>query len=212
MPKRASRLPDDLVPHPRYGVRIARSGYKSPRDDILVSYWDDRQPGVTIFPESSAHGALEVSRVRARAETRVLKTREKGLRREDAVSCRIENRIDHMALQTSSREVSIMEGPYLSYRDPEHLELLLAELRAAGVRVLLEDRGLGFRRGWGRIHGWLWHPSSSPRPVVYLGFGHPFNPLLWPADARLVREIQRVFLANGSHRIDPISIHEADGD
>ena len=92
-----------------------------------------------------------------------------------------------------------MLGPFLTYDDEPHLELLLSAVRAAHIDVqpAPERRsGFWFRRGWGLIHGTPSQDGSQSN--LCFGFGHPFNPLLWPADRRLLREIKRVFLVHGS--------------
>ena len=96
-----------------------------------------------------------------------------------------------------------MMGPVLTFRDPSHLDRLLATASAAGIRVVTGGASSGeafsFRRGLGRVSAQHW-PSLS-EPALYFGFGHPFNPLLWAADGRLLRRIEGVFLANGSRRL-----------
>jgi hypothetical protein len=55
-----------------------------------------------------------------------------------------------------------------------------------------------FRRGWGMVNGTRW-PSAS---VMHFTFVHGNNPLLWPFDHRVLRDIEKVFLANGSSEVD----------
>lgn len=33
---------------------------------------------------------------------------------------------------------------------------------------------------------------------MYFAFGHPFNPFLWHADGKLLRDIERIAHANGA--------------
>lgn len=99
-----------------------------------------------------------------------------------------------------------MMGPLLAYRDDVHLDRLLETTRAAKIEIVRDEASRApafwFRRRWGLVHGTCWRTDSS-RPVIYLGYGHPRNLLLWPSDGRLLREIRQSFLANGSSTVDP---------
>ena len=99
-----------------------------------------------------------------------------------------------------------MMGPLLAYRDDEHLDRMLEVIRGSNIEVLRDgasrSSAFRFRRGRGLVRGSCWR-TASPVPVMYFGFGHPFNPFLWPSDGLLLREIEQVFLANGSSRVNP---------
>jgi len=91
-------------------------------------------------------------------------------------------------------------GPLYSCDDAD-IERLLAAVRAAGVRVTPDNSSADaywFRRGFGLVHGSRW---NGAKPVLYFGFGHPFNPFLWAADAKLLHAIEVVLEANGSRRL-----------
>jgi|GEM_PF-7129122 len=102
-----------------------------------------------------------------------------------------------------------MMGPLPAYRDDEHLGQMLEALRGSNIEVLRDGASRGwafrFRGGFGLVTGSCWR-TVSPLPVMYFGFGHPFNPFLWPSDSILLRVIEQVFLANRSSRIDPETI------
>jgi hypothetical protein len=96
-------------------------------------------------------------------------------------------------------------GPLLAYRDDEHLDRMLEATSGSNIEVLRDkvsrSSAFWFRRGRGLVHGSCLRTVSSV-PVMYFSFGHPFNPFLWPSDGRLLREIERTFLANGSSSVD----------
>ena len=104
-----------------------------------------------------------------------------------------------------------MMGPLHRFRDSEHLDRLFAEARASGIKVRPEKtrgspRGFWFRGGLGLIHCSV--GFSGCETVIYFGFGHPFNPLLWLADRSLLKAIEQVFVSNGSALVDLSSIAE----
>jgi hypothetical protein len=102
-----------------------------------------------------------------------------------------------------------MMGPLLTYQDDAHLDRLLAASFALGLQILpdgtQQTRAFWFRRRFGLVHGTCW-PAYESQPMMYFGFGHPFNPLLWQSDGHLLQEIEQVFLTNGSSRVDPASL------
>jgi hypothetical protein len=81
------------------------------------------------------------------------------------------------------------------------LDRLLGEIQSESINVeIIEKQALPkefrFRRGYGHIHGSLGFGGCEP--LVYFGFGHPFNPLLWFADWRLLKSIELFLRSNGS--------------
>ncbi len=116
-----------------------------------------------------------------------------------------DRRITSIVDRTRRDRALAMMGPLLAYRDDAQLDVLLDALRAIGIEVVPHDASgrpaFRFRRGWGLVRGSCWSAERS-RPMLYLGFGHPFNPLLWRPDRRLLGEIEREFVANGSSRPD----------
>ena len=98
-----------------------------------------------------------------------------------------------------------MMGPLLTYGGDAHLERLLVALRASYFDIwpdkTVHGTAFWFRRGWGLVHGSC-RATEALQPTMYFGFGHPFNPLLWSADGRVLKELERVFLANGSSPVD----------
>jgi hypothetical protein len=104
-----------------------------------------------------------------------------------------------------------MMGPLHRFRDSEHLDRLLAEARASGIKVRFDKKraspgGFWFRRGLGLIYGGVGFGGCET--VIYFGFGHPFNPLLWLADRSLLKCIEHVFVSNGAALVDLNSIAE----
>jgi hypothetical protein len=67
-----------------------------------------------------------------------------------------------------------------------------------------DRRAFWFRRGLGLIHVSVW--SKEDQTMLYLGFGHPFNPLLWYSDEVLLNSIQALFLAEGTEIVDLSSV------
>ena len=97
-------------------------------------------------------------------------------------------------------------GPLHRFRDREHLEQLLDATVESGISITGDDRAKSpgaywFRKGLGKIHGSLW--AEERESMMYFGFGHPFNPLLWYSDRTLLKEIEAVFLSQGSERVNP---------
>lgn len=91
-------------------------------------------------------------------------------------------------------------GPLYSFDDADTARLLTA-VRAAGIRVApvpSSAHAYRFRRALGLLHASVW---DGERRALHLGFGHPFNPVLWAADAKLLRDIERVLRANGSRQL-----------
>jgi hypothetical protein len=104
-----------------------------------------------------------------------------------------------------------MMGPLHRFRGQQHLDKLLAEAQATGIKVKPDKKraaleAFWFRRGLGLIHGSVWLGGSET--LIYFGFGHPFNPLLWFADRSLLKSIQLVFVSNGSEAVDLNAIAE----
>lgn len=96
-------------------------------------------------------------------------------------------------------------GPLHSFRDTQHLNELLTEVRSRGIKVTpvtkrSASEAFWFRRGLGLVHGGV--GFGEMKSIMYFGFGHPFNPLLWYSDNRLLKSIQKVFTANGSEVVD----------
>jgi hypothetical protein len=103
-----------------------------------------------------------------------------------------------------------MMGPFHRFRDPAHLDALLAEVRSSGISVKPDNgraplQAYWLRRGLGLVNASIGFQGHS---VVYFGFGHPFNPLLWFWDRRLLRFIGHLFVANGSDLVDFETIAE----
>lgn len=100
-----------------------------------------------------------------------------------------------------------MMGPLYSIRDEPHLERMLTGIREAGISVIPDERcerAFWFRRGYGLVWGGVWENLSG----LYLGFGHPFNPLLWPADGSLLHDVERELRMCGSRWIVPTPARE----
>lgn len=95
-----------------------------------------------------------------------------------------------------------MMGLVLTYRDDRHLDHLLEAIRRSSIEILRDGSAFWFRRGRGLVRGSCWRIDAHV-PAMYFGFGHPFNPFLWPSDGCLLREIEQTFLANGSSKVDP---------
>ena len=90
-----------------------------------------------------------------------------------------------------------MMGPLLTYDGDLHLELLLNASRNAHIEVQPDftyRSAFQFRRGWGLVRGF--RDWGAPGKICF-GFGHPFNPLFWPADGKLLRDLEQLFLAHG---------------
>jgi|SRR6185437_16818497 len=93
-------------------------------------------------------------------------------------------------------------GPLYSCDGHADIERLLAAVRGAGIRIASDptsSQAYWFRRGLGLVHGSYW---GGTRHALYFGFGHPFNPFLWAADAKLLRSIEAVLEANGSRSLE----------
>lgn len=97
-----------------------------------------------------------------------------------------------------------MMGPLHSYRDSEHLASLIEAINFEGIRVepFVEDtRRHGFNLKRGRAVVTASIGSGEWDSMLYLGFGHPFNPLLWRADSRLLCSVERILIAGGTRKM-----------
>jgi hypothetical protein len=102
-----------------------------------------------------------------------------------------------------------MLGPLHKFRDAQHLKELLQKLREKGVKVtpdvkISTSEAFWFRRGLGLVHGSVGYGDTEG--VLYFGFGHPFNPLLWYSDSRLLKSIQRALVSCESEMVEVSSI------
>lgn len=99
-----------------------------------------------------------------------------------------------------------MMGPLHRFRDNEHLKQLLDAASASGISIAEDDSAdlpgaYWFRKGLGKVHGSV--GTEDWESMMYFGFGHPFNPLLWHSDGTLLKRIETIFLSQGSERLHP---------
>jgi hypothetical protein len=98
-----------------------------------------------------------------------------------------------------------MMGPLYKFRDDDHLNRMIESVRSFGISVVEDPRvdssgAYCFRKGIGKVHGAI--GTDEWDSMIYLGFGHPMNPFLWYFDGALQKQIETVFLAEGSERIN----------
>lgn len=96
-----------------------------------------------------------------------------------------------------------MMGPLFIYDDEQHWNRLLSASCAANINVQLDPirpSVFCFRRGRALVYGFR---DFSALGEVYLGCGHPTNPLRWSGDMSLLSEIEQIFSKSGAR---PFSI------
>ncbi len=97
-----------------------------------------------------------------------------------------------------------MMGPLYRFRDTEHLKQLLDAIHQSGITISKRDPtnildAYWFRKGLGKVHGSI--GTEEWESVIYLAYGHTFNPLCWFFDAVLLKKIETIFLSTNSERI-----------
>lgn len=99
-------------------------------------------------------------------------------------------------------------GPFLTYANEPDLERHLATIRGHGIRIMelppsptsrVGCREFRFQRRFGAVHGFT--GGEQDKRWVYLGCFHPFNPLYWLPDSRLLAEIESIMVDAGSRRL-----------
>jgi len=94
-----------------------------------------------------------------------------------------------------------MLGPIYKYRNAEHFELLIKEIKNNGIKVRKDENhhntiSIIFKRGFGEIGCHSWGEGE-----LHFGYNNSFNPFLWYFDAKLLKKIENVFLLNGSEKV-----------
>ena len=103
-------------------------------------------------------------------------------------------------------------GPLHRFRDREHLNRMISAIRGSGISVT-DDRSANtigtyiFRKGLGKVVGAI--GAEEWESMMYFGFGHPFNPIFWYSDGKLLKQIESIFLSQGSERIESIGNEHA---
>lgn len=97
-----------------------------------------------------------------------------------------------------------MMGPLHRFRDQEHLTQLFDAIVESGISIAKDHSTISpqtyvFQQGLGKILGSV--GTEEWESMIYFGYGHPFNPLLWYSDGILLKKIEAIFLSQGTGRV-----------